>query len=484
MAVKFNWLDNSTIVFLPIVILIHHLVQKFFIAFSISVLSSIATYSQDLVATVTPAGTPSNIQGMMIGVDVFLSMNVQGSQAPFAVMINPDGEQRTLDLSAIGANPLVAGVKSGDSTFFYFLKQVNKVTGIASMVLDNQTDKSHVLPYHFDVPGEIYGSYIEGQDMFMLCGVKNEYKLRLLQFRAGKLFDKSEFPLTFNLGKSKTQRITFFDMANPVTPSQAVGHVKICKDGRTIWILVDEPKNDRDVTQTEKTLFRTTAVKLNLDTKQTTVKSFYESEPVAFTSHPLGNDVYRLVLSANGFRVDQFNFNTAKKVNSVILEHGTEPGRDSTYARLGGLKTEKNVKRVPLIKRYMGSFLIVDSLSNGERVFTIGDYGDNYSSLPFVAAPFPIVGLILTSSSLIVGELVEGRLSTSYSYYRGWMNKGVHATYQVPFLRKVVDDYDYNQLKRKVRLEYRGYINLPTATFEITQQGRLSAIEIRKFQLR
>jgi hypothetical protein len=124
---------------------------------------------------------------------------------------------------------------------------------------------SSKLPDHIPVPGVIYGSYVEGNDLYMLCGVKNEYKLRLLQMRNGNMKSVSEFPLTFNLGKRKNQLVTFMDMALPVSPLDAVGQVKICKDGRAIWILVDEAYSDNDVTITENSLFRTTAIKLDLD---------------------------------------------------------------------------------------------------------------------------------------------------------------------------------------------------------------------------
>jgi hypothetical protein len=443
------------------------------------------SYSQKLYSTITPAGKPVNVQGMMVGDDIFLSMQVEAVHGPenLSVMVEPDGEQKVLDLSGTTGYPIVAGVKRGDSTCFYYLSHLKKSVTLSTLLLDSNTAKGQQMLNHIPVPGVIYGSYVEGDDLFMLCGVKNEYKLRLLQIRNGRLKGVSEFPLTFNLGKRKNQRVTFIDMANPVTPVEAAGDVKICKDGRAIWILIDEPFDDKDVTVTSNSLFRTTAIRLDLDAKTSIVKSFYQPDRSRFTSAVLGNDIYRLVYGGP-LHVDQFDFYSGKKKNTAELSRGKETRYDSTYARISNkCKTEKSVKGVSHLERWLGAFLIVDSLSNGERIFTVGDYGDNYSGIYVFGGAVPaITSLIITASSLIVGELVEGQLSTVYYYFRGSMDS-MAATYDVPLLRKKVDDFDNGQLKNKRRFNFRGYLVLPESTFEISQQHKSNTIEIRKFEL-
>jgi hypothetical protein len=89
--------------------------------------------------------------------------------------------------------------------------------------------------------------------------------------------------------------------------------------------------------------------------------------------------------------------------------------------------------------------------------------------------------VINTTSSLVVGELVEGSISTVYFYYRGSMNKGMRPTYDVPLLRKRMDGFDDSQAKRRVKFSYRGYINLPRTTYELSQVEGSNKIEIRKF---
>lgn len=459
--------------------------QKFAVFFALLAIS-LTAYSQGLHSTISSPGVPSNIQGMMMGDEIFLSMNLkQGSsrQQRLSMLVHPNGEYSELDLSGISQNPVVAGVKRGDSTCFYYLKTVDKNVVMGTVLMMGDNKKGETLPDVIDIPGKIYGSYVEGSDLYMLCGVKNEFKLKLLQIRNGHAHSIREFGLTFNLGKRKDQRVTFIDMNKPVTPQVAVGDVKICKEGRAIWIIVDEPFKDADVTMTNMTLFRTTVIRLDLDTQETIVKSFYETMKTHFTSSIMGNDVYRMV-SDNGLRIDQIDFYTGKKKGTVSLSITKEQRRDTVYARIGSeFKTYKTLMSNPVLTRWMGNYLIVDSLANGKRIFTVGNYGDRYPYFLLMGGPLPIVNLIITTSSLVVGELVENPISMVYRYYVGSMEDGFTATHQVPLLRNRVDDFDSRQVGKRVSFSYRGYINLPEKTFEIVQKTGSNSIEIRKFEL-
>ena len=460
------------------------LLQKIIIL-ALVVLSHTA-FSQTLYSTITMPEAPSNIQGMMMGDDIFLSMKVRqglSHQQQLSMLVHANGEYSELDLSIVGDNPVVAAVKRGDSTCFYYLKTHEKNVVLATMVMTEVNKKGEALPTVIDIPGKIYGSYVEGSDLFMLCGVKNEFKLKLLQIRNGQAHSIREFGLTFNLGKRKDQRVTFFDMSKPVTPQVAAGDVKICKNGRAIWIIVDEPFRDADVTMTNMTLFRTTVIRLDLDTQETVVKSFYETLKAYFTSAIMGNDVYRMV-SDNGLRIDQIDFYSGKKKGTVSLPITKEQRRDTVYARIGSeFKTYKTLMSNSVLSRWIGNYLIVDSLANGERVFTVGSYGDRYPYFLFIGGPLPIASLIITTSSLVIGELVENPISMVYRYYIGNMEDGFKATHQVPLLRNRVDDFDSRQVGKRVSFSYRGYIHLSEKTFEIVQKKGSSTIEVRKFEL-
>jgi len=330
-------------------------IRRLFTSLALLGLSLTAAFSQNLYSTIATPGNPANIQGMMMGDDIFLSMQLEGGQGLLSVLVQPDGEYRKLDLSSVGKNPIVAGVTRNDSTCFYYLKYLNKRVVLSTLLMNQENDQGQQLSETIDIPGVIYGSYVEGSDLFMLCGVKDEFKLKLLQIRNGQLHSTSEFGLTFNLGKKKGQRVTFYDMSNPVAPQQVIGDVKICKDGRAIWILVDEPMDDNDVTMTNMTMFRTTAIKLDLDTKTTIVKSFYELTKARFTSTVFDGDIIRMVLD-NGLRVEQFDFYTGKKKGSVLLPWSKEIRRDSTYARIGSsFKTLKDVRGAAILNRVFGS---------------------------------------------------------------------------------------------------------------------------------
>jgi len=165
----------------------------------------VTAYSQILHKTLIAPGEPENIHGMMVGESVFLSMQVNGKsdgQKNHSVLVHPNGEHQKIDLGPMSGHPIVAGVKGVDSLCFYFLEYFQKAAVVATVLVGS--DKSQKLPGRINVPGVIYGSYVVGSDLFMLCGVKGEFKLKLLQIRNGHLITQSDFPLTFDLGKKKS----------------------------------------------------------------------------------------------------------------------------------------------------------------------------------------------------------------------------------------------------------------------------------------
>jgi len=446
-------------------------------------LISRSSYAQELLTEIAAQGKIDNISGMTIEEDVFITMDVvnpNGKKSSKSYLIQKDGSKSEVDLTAILGKYLIGGVREGENTYFYYIYEKSDRVLIEAMRIDNKTGKGVVLSNSMDVPGKIYGSYVENGSLFMLCGIKKEFTLRLLQFQSGTLIKQTNFPLSINLAKKKEGIVSFFDTGYPVSPKQAAAVIKIVKEGKVIWITFDEPMPDYDYTATEATVFKTTAIRLDLETEKVEIKAFFESQRHPFTSSMFNGNLYRLVIESRSMRIDQFNFTTGKLVKSTPLDRGTEPGRDSTYAHISGrFKTEKDVKGAAIIKRVFGYLLIVDSLSSTEKFLTVGHYGDHIIA---VIGPASVAGLIVTAASLIVREVAEGPISTVYSYYRGSMDKGFTATYKSPFVRKVMDDYEYRQLISGVRYDYRGYLDIPGATCAIYQKDKSKTIQILKFE--
>ena len=442
-----------------------------------------SVYSQELFTELSPAGRITNITGMMIGDDIFLSADVSdknGKASSKSFLIHQDGTKQPVDIDLGGDKQLIAGVRQGDSTFFYYLYAINERVVIESVVVDNQSSKRYALSNSTDVPGKIYGSYVEKGSLFMLCGIKGEFTLRLLEFRSGNFIKHTNFPLSIDLAKKKEGIVSFFDTTYPTTPQQAAAVMKLVKNKDVIWIIFDEPYKDFDRSVTESSMFKTTVIKLDLITAKVEIKAFFEPQRYPFTSAMVDGYLYRLVIEPSSQRIDQFSFETGKFIKSATLNRGKESGRDSTYAHISGrFRTEKDVKGAYIIKRVFGRLLIVDPASPTEQILTVGHYGDH-----FIGAFFgpTVAGLVLTAAALIVREVSEFPISTVYSYYKGSMDTGFTATYNTPDIRKVVDDYEYKQLITRVRYSYRGYLYQPGFTYAIYVKNNTNRIEILKFR--
>jgi hypothetical protein len=168
-----------------------------------------------------------------------------------------------------------------------------------------------------------------------------------------------------------------------------------------------------------------------------------------------------------------------EKNDRVLIEAMRTDNKTGKGVVLSNSMDVPGKKGAAIIKRLFGYLLIVDSLSGAEKFLTVGHYGDHMIA---VIGPASVAGLIVTAASLIVREVAEGPISTVYSYYRGSMDKGFTASYKSPFVRKVMDDYEYRQLISGVRYDYRGYLDLPGATCAIYQKDKSKTIQILRFK--
>lgn len=441
---------------------------------------SINSFSQKPFAKVNAPGEVDNLQGMMVGNDLFLTMersNPNEGLSNLSYFIHADGTNSEIKLDDVGTRPLVAGVRQHDSTYFYYLDIDKEHAYIYGLSVNQQGSLTNKVDDNSEVPGKIYGSYVENERLYVLCAVKKDYTLKLLGFHSGRLESEKTYPLSFDLGKRKESIVSFFETKYIPTPRQASGFVKLIKENELLWILVDEPPTP---STTENTGFKTTVIKIDLATSQSVIKTFFEAEPNAFVTYLRNGHLFRLVNAPKGARIDEYDFNTAKKVNTAILNRGKEKGRDSTYARIGGrFRTEKDVKGAYIVKRIFGPLLIVDSLSEHEQFLTVGHYGDHMMKFGGVTN---LLSVAVGVASLIANELAEGPITTVYSYYRGSMDSGFTATYQSPFIQKIIDDYEYKQLIGRVRYEYRGYLNQPGFVYAVYRKAKSSEIEILKFE--
>jgi hypothetical protein len=280
-----------------------------------------SSFAQTSIANLTLPGQADEIRGMLIEEDIFLSAVFSSASTTRNVrsyFVHPDGKKTEVDLKVVGDKPMIAGIRRGDNTFFYYVDEISKRAVIRCVVVDS-IGTSKLLNEPIEIPGKIYGTYIEGDDLFALCAIKNEFKLKLLRIHDGSVIEEISFPLSFDVGKNKGDKVSFFDLSTPTTPLEASSLVKLVKDKNLIWLIADEPISVHDnynYDPQSTPMFKTTVVKLDLKEKKTSIKSFFEPSLNSFTSALFNGDVYRLVIDREP-RIDLFNFESGKKIKTL-----------------------------------------------------------------------------------------------------------------------------------------------------------------------
>lgn len=115
--------------------------------------------SQKLLTALTVPGKISNLRGMTIDDNIFLSIElpeVNTKPTIISYFIHPDGTASVIDLKAIGHNPIIAGIRRGENTLFYYLDRESKVP-VIKMVLIDSSATAKALPEILELPAKYMG---------------------------------------------------------------------------------------------------------------------------------------------------------------------------------------------------------------------------------------------------------------------------------------------------------------------------------------
>ena len=284
------------------------------------------SYAQTSIASLTLPGKADEIRGMLIDEDIFLSAAFSTASTTRNIrsyFVHPDGKKTEVDLKIVGDKPMIGGIRRGDNTFFYYVDEISKRAVIRCVVVDS-IGASRSLSETIEIPGKIYGTYIEEDDLFALCALKNEFKLKLLRIHDGSIIDEISFPLSFDIGKNKEAKVSFFDASIPTTPLEASALVKLVKDKNLLWLIADEPIEPvrSSILQQLSLMFKTTVVKLDLKRKESHLSNLFLSHRMAsFTTAMFNGDLYRLVIDREP-RIDLFNFESGQKLKTLKIASG------------------------------------------------------------------------------------------------------------------------------------------------------------------
>lgn len=231
---------------------------------------------------VTSSGVPSGDS---------LLVTVRGASKSTYYWVSPHGgrqfswpELNAFEIFAIGGNE--------DTTHYYFIKASGKkaLVGAASEIHGVRS----IRPANVEVKGRVYGSYVENGHLFVLVSEKSTHALKLVEYNGLNKVKETNFPLSIDLGRKKNASVVFFDNDKTVLPQMTSATTKVIKEGNAIWIVVDEPPPIYPDPDIPNPVVRTSLIRLDLMTGESSIKVFFCPGIRYFGSTYYAGKLYRL----------------------------------------------------------------------------------------------------------------------------------------------------------------------------------------------
>ena len=261
---------------------------------------------------VTSSGVPSGDS---------LLVTVRGASKSTYYWVSPSGgrqfswpELNAFEIFAIGGNR--------DTTHYYFIKASGKkaLVGAASEIHGVRS----INPTNVEVKGRVYGSYVENGHLFVLVSEKSTHALKLVEYSGLNKVKETNFPLSIDLGRKKNASVVFFDNDKTVLPQMTSATTKVIKEGNAIWIVVDEPPPIYPDPDIPNPVVRTSLIRLDLVTGQSSIKVFFCSGVRYFGSTYFAGKLYRLAFPFER-ELQIFDANSGKQISTL-----KEPVRDKS----------------------------------------------------------------------------------------------------------------------------------------------------------
>jgi hypothetical protein len=444
------------------------------------ILVSFKSYAQQECTEIAlKTGSLNQAYGIVVGDSIFLKYDEDAYTPERTVWISRQGKIRNINLNELEKRLICGITNHGDTTDYYFFEEERKSIFIKLLRHHAPSGWKTVSSEFVELPGKLLGSYIE-DELVLICATPKDYTIRVIQLEGIKVVQEKKFPLSDDIVKNKRKQVAFIQEGFPVKPDQAASPIKIIKEKEEIFLVIDEPFYEYGPPQGGT--YKTTVIRLNLRTDDTTISTFFEQSLGTFSSVVFGGNLYR-VINHDKLRLEVFDLRDSKKIYSKEFSRDIKyPGE--AYIRIGKNNTvlKRNIIE-GIIRSYNNPFVIVDKGSDDKTlVLTIGNHVEEKSGVPLVGS-FGLIPMILgTIAGIAVRELSEAPSINSYFYMSGSLHGGFEVTNQTNLLKQKVDDYEAGKLIEKIKFKYKGYLDSPNRIYALYQQARLPKIKVVTFE--
>lgn len=450
----------------------------------------LASPAQQLITEI-PLGSKSDlidISGMALDSGIFISVKYRPTKNSAMRKANylmaADGTVKVTDLQKIDGKFLFAITTVGDSTYYYFLEEKRKAISVQAWVQHKKTGDGKIHPAEMNVPGRLYANYTENGALYLVCAEKKSYSLRLIQLKGMRVEKESNFALPLDLSWNKSNTFSFFRNGPMTSLAQASATVKFIKEGNTIWITIDEPQPLSVLDTNVPIICKTTVVEVNLATGESSTKIFMDSMGGSFTSTVTKGMLIRLFLFHDkGFGGECFDLKSGKKVHD--FGPLTLPATDSAYFRHS---SKQFVRKQPDSRGFsvekVSYFITIDTVrADGDLVLTVGMTGQPGSmGSSFIPGAGIVGAMAILVATTAIRDLSDGPNLYWYYYAKGSFQNGFKVMPEVTFARQQMDEYEFSQLKKEIRFDYRGYLSGEHHVFAFYRTVKGERIQVYRFE--
>jgi hypothetical protein len=427
-----------------------------------------------------------NLQSATMGDSAFITLTAPDGNGSGTVnrsyWIFPTGEHREIDLPELAGKSLLNVSRTGDSTYYYFVEEYKKgvVIGALSVSGSGEKRKSRQV---LVLERRVYGSYSENGYFYLLAGAKEPTGIRLLRLRGLSIVSEKKYTLPFELAKSKSNTIAFYEASQGLPPDRALASIKITKEKDAVFICRDEPM-DEYAKEGAIFQYKTTVFKLNLTSGLATNNIFVEKAPDHrfYNSAVFDGFFYRLIPN-DVFRIDVFNLTTRQNVFSHSLKtgHYSEFMKSIPYSRSGeklGVKRFDGAGTLTLNER---CFVSVSKMGNDSVMVRMGVNPDPSRLSVINPVGIGIVGAIVASAVATgVSNSLEDKQVYNYIYLHGRSPAGLSFVRgATQFRDQQIDEYE---AQRGEVFSFKGYVNTPNFSYAVYRFKNLPVVQIVKFE--
>lgn len=400
-----------------------------------------------------------------------------------AWLVDDQGETRKLNMDFFGDKVICGAVESEEQILFYYFEQERKNILIKAANLNLRSNEVAPLDAALIVPGKFIGGNVKGDRLFIYAFERNTYLLKVLDVQLLEIKSEKNYKLAVDLSKFRASEIAFIPETTQVGSAQATAKVKVMPQGEHIRIVVDEPFKDYE----ERVhLYKTTAIDIDSQTGQSTIRVFAEETRNQFRSIIYDGYVFRTVNTFSEFRLQIFDFmkgsevyrqtlprdDASKKISVTFRENSTNhfSGEAKLYDMISGADV-----CLPFLA-------VSKNESNDKFIITWGTYFERNSMAPI--GP-DLVGMMVGIGGTAIFSAMDGPGETRHFDLEGNIEAGfkiVQGQNDFPTRRKI-DVFESEQNVNRLKYRRKGYFQYAGTTLALyyfPSLNKLSFIEFKQ----